>query len=233
VSVKLIGEVLELDLAPALKLLLLAIAYRINHDKPDLGMWLSVPRLAKATSRSERTVQRNLRELEAIGLIKVVQRGGGRAKAGHHATTTYAITLPSRDDRLSPLEVTPMSSTGDTDVTSRGDRAVSPKQEEAIDRDPKGEYPSRVPAPRGHFSAIDDRWGSYKGVEWTPFKEEWLGRGFSLPPTQPQRDLLWPMVDARPNDVAAWVRQAPAGLPAADVIKFVIEQMDAFKACLS
>jgi hypothetical protein len=55
-----------------------------------------------------------------------------------------------------------------------------------------------------------------------PFLKAWAKRGFRLPPTEKQRELIWPVVDARPNDAAIWVASAPRGSSAHDVVGYVL-----------
>lgn len=51
---------------------------------------------------------------------------------------------------------------------------------------------------------------------WGPFVEAWLDRGLRLPPEGDPRDdpdtslrsRLWPIAEARPNDLGRWVREA-------------------------
>lgn len=68
-----------------------------------------------------------------------------------------------------------------------------------------------------------DAWEGWD-PKWTAVREALEGRGFRLPPTIRQREMLWPIVDARPNDVAAWVTSAPAGTKASDVFAFVLRK---------
>ncbi len=60
------------------------------------------------------------------------------------------------------------------------------------------------------------------GPSWQPLSEAWYGRGFRKPPTEKQRELLWPIVDARPNDAAKWLRSAPPGSAPFEAVKYVI-----------
>ncbi len=75
-----------------------------------------------------------------------------------------------------------------------------------------------------------DAWSAF-GPEWDAFRVAWIERGFHLPPTgdatddegTSQRAVLWPVVDAWPNRVAEWVREAPGKTPR-DVIAHVLER---------
>ena len=64
------------------KSVLLMLAYRDNPDPPH-GCFPSIPRIAKDCGLSERTVQRCLDRLEAVGLIKRGLRS--------HRSTLYSI----------------------------------------------------------------------------------------------------------------------------------------------
>lgn len=65
--------------------------------------------------------------------------------------------------------------------------------------------------------------------EWNGFLEEWERRGFIYPPTSAQRAMLWEVVDARPTDAAGWVRQAPAGAKAGEVVRHVMDRWRALR----
>jgi hypothetical protein len=87
------------------------------HDD-GTGVWPSVPTLAQKARLSDRQVQRILRNLEGMGEIQIMARGG----RGRRSTTRY--TLTPGGDIMSPLQapppplrVTPTSSKGDADVT--------------------------------------------------------------------------------------------------------------------
>lgn len=63
-----------------------------------------------------------------------------------------------------------------------------------------------------------DRWLAFRRAhpssEWRPFCRAIIECGYRLPPTEGEVEYLWPIVDARPNDAAAWFREAakPQGL---------------------
>lgn len=52
-------------------------------------------------------------------------------------------------------------------------------------------------------------WARFTAPAWSAFKEAWMERGLLYPPTTEQAEMLWPIADARPNDLARWVREAP------------------------
>jgi len=75
-----------------------------------------------------------------------------------------------------------------------------------------------------------DQWESYQREQWAPFREAWQAR-FSLPPTgardgteRSQRELLWPIADARPNDLGRWVREAPGDATPFEVVGHVLRR---------
>lgn len=49
---------------------------------------------------------------------------------------------------------------------------------------------------------------------WKPLCHAIIDCGYWYPPTEAETDILWPIVDARPNDAAVWFREAakPQGL---------------------
>jgi hypothetical protein len=78
------------------------------------------------------------------------------------------------------------------------------------------------------------RWPSLFHPEWQPFNRAWLERGSRLPPRggqdEPgsQRATLWPIVEARPSEVADWVREATGRTPH-EVVAHVLQRWDALR----
>jgi hypothetical protein len=74
-------------------------------------------------------------------------------------------------------------------------------------------------------------WWNADEVAWGPFVAAWLDRGYRLPPegeltdapNTSLRSRLWPIADARPNDLGRWIREAPGRDPY-DVIGYVFDQ---------
>jgi hypothetical protein len=104
------------------RLVLLAIADRANDDGDDC--WPSIPTLARKARCSERTVQRSIKSLAALGEL-AVEEG-----AGPHGVNRYRVLMPPPTgdnltpppgDNLSPRQVDAGDS-GDT----RGVTPVSP-----------------------------------------------------------------------------------------------------------
>lgn len=77
-SAKLMGLAFDYDLAPRLKLLLLAIA---DHANDDGLCYPSQKRLAIKTSCSERQVRNLIATLVSENLLEIVERSSGRGKA--------------------------------------------------------------------------------------------------------------------------------------------------------
>lgn len=118
---------------PTTKWVLAGIA---NHDG-DGGSWPSIATLAKYALCSERTVQRAINELVALGEVKVeVQAGGPRDLRNDHRPNLYRFLLkcPTNCDRSSahrvhdtPASTSPASAPdGVTRVTPRGADGVTP-----------------------------------------------------------------------------------------------------------
>jgi hypothetical protein len=83
-SFKALAWAFDQDLRNPDKCVLIALAYRDNHDEPH-GCYPSVPRIAKDCGVSERTVQRCLIDLESLGLIERHLRS--------HRSTLYFMPL--------------------------------------------------------------------------------------------------------------------------------------------
>ncbi len=72
-------------------------------------------------------------------------------------------------------------------------------------------------------------WQDFSHPRWQPFREAWLAKGFRYPPhgewddPKSQRALLWEIADARPDELAAWIRAAP-GRSVRDVVGWVLER---------
>jgi hypothetical protein len=54
-------------------------------------------------------------------------------------------------------------------------------------------------------------------------------RGLRMPPTPSQRSMLWEIVDARPNDAAAWLREPPTGTKMSELVRHVLARWRALK----
>jgi len=98
------------------KLILLAIA---DHQG-EQGAWPSISTLAKMTNSSERSIKRDIQDLQAMGELKVeVQKA---PMSGKYKTNLYWVTLPDIDYNLGVTDRHP-SDLGVTDEVSRGDKS--------------------------------------------------------------------------------------------------------------
>jgi len=97
------------------KLILLAIA---DHQG-EQGAWPSISTLAKMTNSSERSVKRDIQDLQAMGELKVeVQKA---PMSGKYKTNLYWVTLPDIDYGQGVTDRHP-SDDGVTNQVSRGDK---------------------------------------------------------------------------------------------------------------
>ena len=135
------SQVWELDLPQPLKLLALALADWADDDGGNVHP--SIPYAAWKVGATERTVQRQMKTLEMLGIVEVVALKGYRLPSGQwvkllavHPEKGQKLDdwQIARGDNLTPLE----PERGDTrrvkGVTSepeRGDIAVSPNTLEA------------------------------------------------------------------------------------------------------
>lgn len=88
------AEVWSLQLPGRVVLTALALADHADHD--GRNAYPSVALLAWKTGHDRRTIQRHLRELEALGLIRPI----GYAKGGHGRATRYVFdfeAVPAKD----------------------------------------------------------------------------------------------------------------------------------------
>jgi hypothetical protein len=67
------------------------------------------------------------------------------------------------------------------------------------------------------------------GPEWSGFKGSWVARGFRLPPSERQREVLWDVISSRPQDAGRWAAAAPAGSRERDVVGHVLKAWRVFK----
>jgi hypothetical protein len=86
--------------------------------------------------------------------------------------------------------------------------------------------PSRIGIGIGTRPATGSTYEDTRGWDesWAPLLAAWQARGFRLPPSDRQRELLWPIVDSRPTDAAAWVQGAKHGSSSHDVVGHVLRQ---------
>jgi hypothetical protein len=67
------------------------------------------------------------------------------------------------------------------------------------------------------------------GRAWDEFRSASLAREWRNPPSEKQRAMLWPVVDARPDDAARWLREAP-GTTYREALDFVLRQWAEFRS---
>ena len=65
------------------------------------------------------------------------------------------------------------------------------------------------------------------GPRWRSFRDAWLDHGFAAAPTQAQRDMLWPIVDAR-TDIGDWIRESK-GKTVHHVVADILARWDAIR----
>lgn len=97
-SAKLLGEVWELELPGHLQPVLLALA---DHAKPDgTDCYPSIGRVVWMLGKDRRTVQRAFRELEELGILLLVEPGGGK---GNPALYRIDLSATPRKPPFVPL----------------------------------------------------------------------------------------------------------------------------------
>ena len=99
-SAKLMGQAFEYDLAPRLKLLLLAIA---DHANDDGLCYPSQKRLAVKVACSVRQIRNLIATLVSDGLVEIVERGNGRGKATLYQLP-WATELKAEKAEISTLK---------------------------------------------------------------------------------------------------------------------------------
>jgi DNA-binding transcriptional MocR family regulator len=83
-------------------------------DDTGRNAWPSVPSLARYCRCSDATVQRSIRELESLGELEVVRKGGGTRPGSAYAPNLYRIVLERLQSATSELStaVAPMNESG-------------------------------------------------------------------------------------------------------------------------
>lgn len=168
---------------PKRKAVAVALADHASHDGTNVRP--SIALIARKVEWSERTVQRALRDLEAIGLLTVVREGGNGPKATREwafdmhllrdlATGTHQIVAdekgdsetPSEGDRQTPFKVVRVSdrTLRVSETTPKGDtadtRTITNHQEPSA-RERAGATKS-APAPRTmRLTETDVSWGAW------------------------------------------------------------------------
>lgn len=134
----------EIDLPPAMKLVLLKLADRANDDGE---CWPGMESVANACGVSERTLMRHIEKMESMGLLQKSKR---KDDSGRQATNLYTLNLAYEPgDNLSPgdEDEAPSRVTNCHPVTDEpGDKSntnrvtlVSPDKELKLFIEPTGE----------------------------------------------------------------------------------------------
>jgi DNA-binding transcriptional MocR family regulator len=95
-----------------------------NCDDDGCNAWPSVTTLARYCRCSESTVQRALRELEALGELEVAQQMGGPRAGSRYATNLYRVLLEGC--QIDTPELSPGVSNPSPRGVKNGDSGVSP-----------------------------------------------------------------------------------------------------------
>lgn len=158
------GGVWELDLDPAKKLVLLAMADHADHEGRNVHP--SLPLIAWKTGYSPRQVQRIVHELTDAGILEIQEVGTGRGKPTH-----YRISL-EKGVKMSPFvrgkgcqDVAVSPEKGDicdservTSGTVKGDIAMSPE--------PLREPSIEVVVSNGHSTDERPTYPATLGKQW-------------------------------------------------------------------
>lgn len=150
-SVKIMGQVWDLDLPPQEKLVLQAYADHADHNGRNI--YPSINLIARKTGYSERHVQRMTRILEDKGLLLLE----GNEKGGRSQTRIYYIPLDEKGDILSPFNLKRVTSETKrvTSTTLKGDSGVTRiinnhhinhQSEEIEKEEPMDDYQRKVAA---------------------------------------------------------------------------------------
>lgn len=108
-SVKIMGKVWDMELAPSEKLALLALADHADHEGANVRPGTQL--LAKKTGLSVRQIQRIIDKFELAGIIRKSSGGVGRGQKAHYEfvpdkMTPCHLIKPAKDDTLSPYKKT-------------------------------------------------------------------------------------------------------------------------------
>lgn len=187
---------------PSELLVLLMLANHAGRDGGDA--YPNTRTLARECRMSRRQVQRLLGDLVAAGHLEVT---GLLA----HGVKRYRI-VGIRDDKLSPL----LAREGRLAVTGEVTRCHPGGDNR--EHEPRSNRPLAV-----LLAGTDDLWKGWD-PKWVPVRGALESRGLRYPPTIRQRETLWPILDARPDDLVTWIRAAPAEAKAADVFAYVLDR---------
>ncbi|TXN64479.1 helix-turn-helix domain-containing protein, partial [Methylobacterium sp. WL6] len=176
-SIEAIHYVMKTDIPDGIAKLVAFVIADYAHSETGQA-WPKIETLARKCSQSVRTVQRKVRVLEEMGVLRVEQR---HTEAGRQRENLFVLYLPGvprpaandpapalpmgdtqspiptrkRFDPVTPEGVSPVTPEGDTAVTPRGiHQKESPR---GIHSEPVGSAPQGGPAPRDFQSDLRSR----------------------------------------------------------------------------
>jgi hypothetical protein len=225
----------------------------IYDDDAALATWLRMTLQADASwpvpavlpqiapSIIEALTGAGLIELAPHGTFRVPDQDAERSKIVEAAAGAglSSVKRAVRDDHghFAPRTNTTPTAVGEPCPTAVGEPVQRPSNGPSNGHPTtKTETETKVPVPVAG-AAPSKGWGDGTwGPEWQPLRVAFEARGFRKPPTPRQREMLWPIVSARPRDAGRWAEEAPAelrsGTPGAanELIGYVLTQWDAFRA---
>lgn len=167
-SIEAIHYVMKTDIPDGIAKLVAFVIADYAHAETGHA-WPKVETLARKCSQSVRTVQRKIRVLEGLGILRVEQR---HAETGRQRENLFILYLPGvprpaandptpprpeprsrrgEGDTQSPIPSTdPVTLGGDSTVTPEGDTAVTPRgihQKESTRESPRREIPDSALPP--------------------------------------------------------------------------------------
>lgn len=168
----------ESDLGPTERLVCQTLAVWI--DWQTLELWPSIPTIAEATNRTERTIQRVMRSLEARGIVRYVRRStGGIGRSHRFRVCPDALKARPNGDTVSPLNGDMVSPITVTLRAANGDM-VSPKQYKEQERQqqqqPQGEIPPPRSGPAAAVAALLGGEDLLAHPNATPDRLAWIAR---------------------------------------------------------
>jgi hypothetical protein len=210
------------------------------------GLLEVAPRLCEACKRALGTVPPGC---VVVHDWQVHQRDPGRANRAAEWRANADRTL---DERAENAPQTPderginADRTPDVTADSRGDgraaaRGGARRRETQDNRQENESVPNNgvYPAASAVGPLLNQReltaWQPYRRAQWETFKAAWWARGFKLPPQgdpddpRSQAHIVWEILDARGDELATWVTDAP-GKTSHAVVAHLLERWQAIKA---
>jgi hypothetical protein len=137
---------------------------------------------------------------------------GGKARAASAVRDDRGRVLPGSSSP--PAGIQPSAGPVLDRVQPESSRDPAGSSQE-VDRDREGDREGSytvllTKAQLDAWRTFDEESGrSGRARLWESVKRSWMGRGFRHPPTEKQRQILWEVLDARPQDLPRWIREAP------------------------